>query len=445
MAAKVVFPPPPPTTNELTAQQRTQLVRTSRKIEQLLGTAPRFIDTSLTEPIHVTLSRGISQRRLTKTRRSSVDSTSSASSSESSPPPKFVQRSSSLSGNFSGMHKATSGSHRSSRSTSSIALESWVNDQTIPVLRLAVQSILETIPASPDPTQTTFTDTANKPLPNAPEAGSIFPAHKAVSSPRSSVILPPLTIPSPSSLRKQKMDRLRKKLGDDVPLELVFPKEHDVKHSENIPSHAPPANLVKECPPLPPPSPRPVAKRATRRIASSRDSISGIATIHRARRQTHTSSAGKQGTLTANRKPVPPALPNAEFKRVKQRLSFIIESPDEHGSSCSEEFGIPRATSQETDMSSWILKSHNAEIKFWSTRKGYEGWRSSSVSFLPNSSSSSLASSDDGSSVEPASPASTAATSPVSPGSEESSPTTEAKKRPLSYRKPPPPIPEDLF
>jgi hypothetical protein len=47
MATKVVFFAPPLTTNKLTAQQRTQLVRKARKIEQLLGSTPRLVDTSV--------------------------------------------------------------------------------------------------------------------------------------------------------------------------------------------------------------------------------------------------------------------------------------------------------------------------------------------------------------------------------------------------------------
>ncbi|KAF8900681.1 hypothetical protein CPB84DRAFT_1847145 [Gymnopilus junonius] len=435
MAAKVVFPPPPPTTNDLTAQQRTQLVRSSRKIEQILGTAPRFIDTSIA-PIHVTLPYGSLQRRWTKTRRSSVDSTSSVSSSESQPPPKYVQRSASLSGNFSGMRKSMLGSHRSSQSSSSIALESWVQDKTVPGLRLAVESLtLDTIPASPDPTCTSFMETApQSPLNslsnfNPEDASSSFThSPQETPSPRNSLALPPVTIPSPNSLRKQKMDRLRKKLGHDVPLELVFPKENDVARSENIPSHAFPVNLEKECPPLPPPSPRPVTKRTARRIASSRDSISGIATIHRAKRQNHTSPTGN------------PADGSMKESRVKERLSFIVESPDEHGSGCSEEFGLSRVSTNETDMSGWVLKSHNTEIKFWSTRKGYEGWSPVSTASFPNLSSSSLSSSDD--STEPVSPASTSTTSP---DSVETSPTVEVRRRLSSYRKPPPPVPADCY
>jgi hypothetical protein len=44
---KVVFPPPPPTTNSLTAPQRAQLLRKTRKLEKILGTAPHLVDTTV--------------------------------------------------------------------------------------------------------------------------------------------------------------------------------------------------------------------------------------------------------------------------------------------------------------------------------------------------------------------------------------------------------------
>jgi len=47
LSTKVVFPAPPPTTNELTPQQRAQLIRQAKKIEQLLGSTPYLVDTSV--------------------------------------------------------------------------------------------------------------------------------------------------------------------------------------------------------------------------------------------------------------------------------------------------------------------------------------------------------------------------------------------------------------
>jgi hypothetical protein len=239
------------------------------------------------------------------------------------------------------------------------------------------------------------------------------------------------------------MDRLRKKLGSGVPLDLVFPKEKVSERSENNPAAVSSANVNKDCPPLPPPKPR-LTKKATGRIAHSRDSISDVATIHRARRQSHTPSAAKPTHKKSRSAPLPapPALSHAEFKRVKEKLSFIIESPDEHGSGCSEEFGLSRASTNDTDLR--FVNAHRTEIKFWSTRKGYEGWNprsARSLTNLPSISTFTLSSfDDDGSDIDPAESPASCATSPISPVSVESLPTTEAKKRPSSYRKPPPTV-----
>lgn len=45
--AKIVFPAPPPTFNSLTSTQRAQLLRSTKKLERLLGTAPRLLDENL--------------------------------------------------------------------------------------------------------------------------------------------------------------------------------------------------------------------------------------------------------------------------------------------------------------------------------------------------------------------------------------------------------------
>ncbi|PPQ79451.1 hypothetical protein CVT25_002613 [Psilocybe cyanescens] len=456
---KVVFPAPPPTTNELTAQQRTHLVRKTRKIEQLLGTTPRLLDTSVrpASPIHVSFPYALPQRRLTKTRRSSIDSTSSASSSGSSSSP--VQRSSSLSlsssnSNLRPINSRARSKHLSSSDSDGGLLSeswSWTYDNTAPLLRLAMESMtLETIPASPSPTRDSFADIAPPSLSSVSEeepASRIFaPSAQSADtpSPRNSFVL--ASPPSSNSLRKQKMDRLRKKLGSDVPFDLVFPKESNRAHSENTP----PSFRDKECPslPLPVPTPR-AARRSTGRIASSRDSISDSVSIHRARRQAHSPSAlDKRAPLTAHHKKSrsepqrPPVLPPLDFKR---SLSFIIESPEEHGSGCTEEFGLSRTSSSKSDSnltSGWIVQSYaqDAEFKIWSTRRGYEGWSannnsSSKVNLSPISTIYFPSSNDDSSS-----PTSSASSSPHSPTASG----TERKRRPSSYRKPPPALPVEL-
>ncbi|KAF5367278.1 hypothetical protein D9615_010463 [Tricholomella constricta] len=48
------------------------------------------------------------------------------------------------------------------------------------------------------------------------------------------------TIPTPANARRRKMDRLRRTLGDDVPLRLVFPSPSDESSDESLPSPTPP-------------------------------------------------------------------------------------------------------------------------------------------------------------------------------------------------------------
>lgn len=44
--AKVTYPPPPPTYNVLSSQERSQFVRSTKKIGKVLGSAPHLFDDS---------------------------------------------------------------------------------------------------------------------------------------------------------------------------------------------------------------------------------------------------------------------------------------------------------------------------------------------------------------------------------------------------------------
>lgn len=44
--AFIRFPPPPPTRNELSSEQRAQLIRTNNKLGQVLGSTPHVLDLS---------------------------------------------------------------------------------------------------------------------------------------------------------------------------------------------------------------------------------------------------------------------------------------------------------------------------------------------------------------------------------------------------------------
>jgi hypothetical protein len=192
-----------------------------------------------------------------------------------------------------------------------------------------------------------------------------------------------------NSLRKQKMDRLRRKLGQDVPFDLVFPSSSDTESDQ-------------ECR-----APLPRLRKKSGRISTARDSISGPVSVHRAKRQSI--------TRQTNRSPPEP-------KQVTTRLSLIIESPDEHGVGCAQEFGHPPKSEQGYKFKSeWTLNTgETTEVKLWSTRRGYEGWHliesHSNASRPPRTTSSSI-------------PLPLPPSVPLN---------TELKKKPSSYRKPVP-------
>ncbi|KAG7441454.1 uncharacterized protein BT62DRAFT_936979 [Guyanagaster necrorhizus] len=62
-------------------------------------------------------------------------------------------------------------------------------------------------------------------IPASPLAADSF--SPAAMTPPDSPTTPEFMIPTNNSLRRQKMDRLRRKLGDGVPVDLVFPKQRE--------------------------------------------------------------------------------------------------------------------------------------------------------------------------------------------------------------------------
>jgi hypothetical protein len=104
-----------------------------------------------------------------------------------------------------------------------------------------------------------------------------------------------------------------------------------------------------------------------------------------------------------HRKSLTASITSSDFLRAPHRLSFIIESPDELGAGCADDFGLQVShVSSDADgdvMSEWF----GADIKLWSARIGHEA-RNSTASV-----------------------------------------TSERKKRSSSYRKPPPPVPSEYL
>ncbi|KAF9044300.1 hypothetical protein BJ165DRAFT_1528857 [Panaeolus papilionaceus] len=458
--AKVVFPTPPPTTNALTPEQRIQLVRKTRKIEQIFGTTPYLLDSPIETlgafHVHFPTQTRISKDSKTKTRTSSMDSSSSDSSSNS-PVKLSLQRNPR---SDSPRNTERRSSSRPSTPSSIAVQESWpVNQNKSPVLRLAVQSPLDTIPASPDPTSTTFNmeplaqaldlPTSSSPRPSSSHSDSLDFFNGVAPELASSLQSTSFIIPSRTSIRKQKLDRLRKKLGCEVPLNLILSQVGDLDDSDVSPSR--PASrtdsrhqyslqsYASSGGESPKPIPR-MKKPTTAKIASARDSIEESTfsgKIHRAKRQLAsaglTKKAGKKAAAKKTRQEEVPPSPRpvisspTDFRVIKEKLSLIIESPEEHGTGCSEEFGLSRVSTRSSSTGSSasmarsatsLFDSGDADVRMWSTRKGYEGWRPSTPS--------------DASSTPPTTPS-----SPVS--------TQGLVRRSSSYRKPPPPVPAECL
>ncbi|KAK0199701.1 hypothetical protein DFS33DRAFT_184474 [Desarmillaria ectypa] len=268
---KIVFPPPPPTTNCLSSLERSRLLRKTKKLERVLGSAPHFID----DPLVLDLPFSTDSESI-----SSRPSTSSLCSMDSS----------------RSLYRVTSIDRPRSRSMPSRRLsveEPWPSSKP-PLMKLSKSpGALPSIPASPLVVHS-FSPSAMTP-PDSPTA-------------------PEFIIPTNNSLRRQKMDRLRRKLGDGVPVDLVFPKQRE---SVVVQARVEKFTPVLISPPPVPPKP-----------LQSRDSIS-YPSPHRAVRK-------------VKRKPVPPFDPS-EFDaplsspvETRRRTLSLSSSSSECNSPASE-------------------------------------------------------------------------------------------------------------
>ncbi|KAF7760121.1 hypothetical protein Agabi119p4_10797 [Agaricus bisporus var. burnettii] len=264
---------------------------------------------------------------------------------------------------------------------------------------------------------------------------------------------------STSNARRQKMERLRKMLGEDVPVHLVFPDQEKKIAKDGYWIDSKKSTITQDYEVISSASgedydyPRglsPVAVAGTvvprsktkGKITGARDSM-GAVTPHKANRQeaqklrkadpirhsmkSNSSSSPPPPPPPQPSKPtiikVPATLSSPEKDASQKRLGVIVESPEEHGSSALEGFGLAGCTTgtkigtttmttRKTNVmvhSSYpvddFLTGHcgrNSRIneeeeeeasmnKLWSTRRGYTGWDRSAV--LGRNSESSLSSS----------------------------------------------------
>jgi len=207
--ALTVYPHLPPTTNSLNSQQRTRLMRSTRKLGAVLGTTPCLLenDTSFTMlPLGKTTSRALKRQGSIFTHRQ-ISSLSVASSSTS-----------------------ITSSHHPSPSASSIVLpqsQSLLRNppglsttrrqrlgDKVPQLYLR----LDTVSVSP-------TDERG--------ASSLSPCTPLTPTPITPIV------PDAAEIRRKRMAKLTHHLGENIPVELVFAADSELKPTTISPSRPP--------------------------------------------------------------------------------------------------------------------------------------------------------------------------------------------------------------
>ncbi|KAG6829403.1 hypothetical protein H0H92_004605 [Tricholoma furcatifolium] len=249
----VVFPPPPPTINALSPVQRARLVRSSKKIARVLGTTPHFVDY---EDSSIGTETTLIPSLQTISRASSIHSTDSLSSCSTTF--SSTSQSSTLSSTTS-ISSSSSSASASRKPLPVISSQStWPTHKRKSSLRLSMESSLESIPASPrTPTFSSILSLSadvESPLnghalsldENTFFAGCLDDNKQNscafLESPEASPTAPSFIIPTPTSTRRRKMDRLRRLLGEDVPVRLVFPQSRPISEgsdSDSEPSFTP--------------------------------------------------------------------------------------------------------------------------------------------------------------------------------------------------------------
>jgi hypothetical protein len=282
----VTFPQPPPTSNTLTSHQRQQLLRSTRKLTKVLGSAPHLIDNDKPPPgayriksvfdlnsplaaVYLDLS--------SKLQSISRSPSLSRRSHDILRPPSPTSSISSVSTTASTSHYKVRFPSRSENNEPQDALDSaFSNKRRPPMLRLAStddefsQSVwtrtkLDTVPGSP-PAVGDCHSSHHSPGSDASDCGSTDHLLTPISTPTPSVSRsftlsvsrggsvpspfietsePVFKVTSEAATRRLKMERIRKRLGECVPVGAVFPhqspgdEDEDGDYVEVVPEKRP--------------------------------------------------------------------------------------------------------------------------------------------------------------------------------------------------------------
>ncbi|KAH8809532.1 hypothetical protein DL96DRAFT_1717061 [Flagelloscypha sp. PMI_526] len=244
---KSVYPPPPPTRNDLTPHQRSQLLRSTRKLSKILGTTPRLVDAHVpADPIllDLPLSPGAFEDaasfRLSSESLSSLPSTQHAAGFTTSVQPHY--------NSTAPPDIAPSGSVNSS---SSSVDDPYLLEELWPALKQPPLHISlrpkASLSRSRSSSVTSHRDSDSRSRHNRSPSLDGFCSQSDSDTDDETHLIPYftysalspskardtiLTSPSTSStldnsLRRQKMERVTRTLGERVPWKLVFPPENE--------------------------------------------------------------------------------------------------------------------------------------------------------------------------------------------------------------------------
>ena len=275
----------------------------------------------------------------------------------------------SFSSSSSSSHKSTTshtGPRQSKKTRPPDVPDSWPSRRP-PVLRLVTPPSLDTIPPSPltSSPSPSHHHSRSSSLEHFEDERS-FTIRPSPTSTQFSPSVPSFTLPSLTAERRRKMERLRRKLGDNVPLDLVFPSASDSYDSgssedtysftSSSPSSSPPASPTRRT-------------KLNSRIQNARDSIAEPLSPHRAPRTFLSPKASRP----APRPPGVPFLrtysqisgpkPEVQAPRTTggKKLGVIMESPNEHSEGSLQESGMGDAGSGSAAASTRSSHSRESE------------------------------------------------------------------------------------
>ncbi|KAH8103416.1 hypothetical protein BXZ70DRAFT_925515 [Cristinia sonorae] len=226
----ITFPPPPPTHNVLSSTERTKLLKTTAKLGSVLGSVPHVVDdayglsVSSTSPAPAV--KKVRQRTWSFRTKKSSSANSDSESDCSSP---------------RGSLSSNATRFASTRSNEN-AWRSSLPEKRPPLLRLGLSKKL--MRSQRHIVTTPSLDYLSCAMEEDDPFGAYADSSYMELDPK--VPIPTFTIPSDTALRREKMRRLKRKLGENIPVHLVFPPIAE-SDEEDVVIHSPTTPTFDSC------------------------------------------------------------------------------------------------------------------------------------------------------------------------------------------------------